>query len=265
MSSIRNAVHRRNHKERSQPHGREKWGLLEKHKDYALRAKDHKEKQKRLKILKEKAALANPDEFSFRMISTRTINGQRIADRGNKALSTDVVRILKTQDVGYVRVMLQKTRREREKLESEIQISTEGRIVPLKTGTENGADELEDEDEDAERRAKKVVFVNSVDEQNEILNFDDEEKDKETSLVSKRLSRSELEKKCQAEIAARRATRKRAQQHEVRKALLEAVRKKEEKLMLAEQELVLQRAKMSNLVGGINKHGLKFRIRERKR
>lgn len=32
MSSMRNAVQRRNHKERAQPLEREKWGILEKHK-----------------------------------------------------------------------------------------------------------------------------------------------------------------------------------------------------------------------------------------
>jgi hypothetical protein len=32
MSSMRNAVQRRNHKERAQPLERQKWGVLEKHK-----------------------------------------------------------------------------------------------------------------------------------------------------------------------------------------------------------------------------------------
>lgn len=32
MSSMRNAVQRRNHRERAQPIEREKWGILEKHK-----------------------------------------------------------------------------------------------------------------------------------------------------------------------------------------------------------------------------------------
>ena len=32
MSSMRNAVQRRPHRERAQPQGREKWGILEKHK-----------------------------------------------------------------------------------------------------------------------------------------------------------------------------------------------------------------------------------------
>ena len=31
MSSMRNAVQRRSHKERAQPREREKWGVLEKH------------------------------------------------------------------------------------------------------------------------------------------------------------------------------------------------------------------------------------------
>jgi Utp11 protein len=37
MSSMRNAVHRRQHRERGQLKGREKWGILEKHKVSRLR------------------------------------------------------------------------------------------------------------------------------------------------------------------------------------------------------------------------------------
>ena len=47
--------------------------------------------------------------------------------------------------------------------------------------------------------------------------------------------------------------------------LLEAIKRRERELVTAEQELDLQRAKMSNSIGGLNKKGVKFKIRERKR
>ena len=261
MSSMRNAVQRRNHKERAQPLGREKWGILEKHKDYALRAKDHKDKQKRLKILKEKAALANPDEFSFKMLSSKTRDGQRIGDRGNQALSMDVVRLLKTQDVGYVRTMLQKTRKEREKLEREVQLENEGKFVPLKRGKDD-EDAWESDDEQAPNR---ISFVDSREEQGAMLVDEEDEEVEDEAIPTKKLPRKEVEAQRQAEIATGRARKKRAHQQEVRRGLLDAVRKRENDLVIAEQELDLQRAKMSNSVGGTNKNGLQFKIRQRKR
>ena len=62
----------RAHKERAQPKAREKLGILEKHKDYKLRADDYKKKQRHIQALREKAAFRNPDEFYFAMTSSRT-------------------------------------------------------------------------------------------------------------------------------------------------------------------------------------------------
>ncbi|CAN0552609.1 unnamed protein product, partial [Ectocarpus sp. 12 AP-2014] len=56
MSSLRNAVKRVEHKERSQPASRRKLGLLEKHKDYVLRARNYGKKRDRMQALKLKAA-----------------------------------------------------------------------------------------------------------------------------------------------------------------------------------------------------------------
>jgi U3 small nucleolar RNA-associated protein 11 len=72
MSSLRNSLHRRNHKERSQLSHRQRFGILEKHKDYVLRARDYHSKQDRIKRLRQKAAERNKDEFYFGMNRERT-------------------------------------------------------------------------------------------------------------------------------------------------------------------------------------------------
>lgn len=105
MSSLRNSLHRRNHKERGQLAHRSKLGILEKHKDYVLRARDYHSKQDRLTRLRQKAADKNKDEFYFGMIGQRTREGVHIQDRGNDALPTDVVKVLKSQDENYIRTM----------------------------------------------------------------------------------------------------------------------------------------------------------------
>jgi U3 small nucleolar RNA-associated protein 11 len=121
-SSLRNSIHRRNHKERSQLAHRSKLGLLEKHPDYVKRARDYHSKQDRLTRLKQKAAERNKDEFYFSMTKERTKvcgrrvrftiafklyeqDGVHIQDRGNVALPTDIVKVLKTQDENYIRTM----------------------------------------------------------------------------------------------------------------------------------------------------------------
>lgn len=50
MSSLANSVKRKTHKERSQPAARQKFGLLEKKKDYVERAKDFHKKEKTIKV-----------------------------------------------------------------------------------------------------------------------------------------------------------------------------------------------------------------------
>ncbi|CAK5264522.1 unnamed protein product [Mycena citricolor] len=102
---LRNSLHRRNHKERSQLAHRSRLGVLEKHKDYVQRARDYHSKQDRLNRLKQKVNERNKDEFYFSMTKQATKGGVHIADRGNVALPQDTVKLLKTQDENYVRTM----------------------------------------------------------------------------------------------------------------------------------------------------------------
>ncbi|KAI0825000.1 small-subunit processome [Trametes gibbosa] len=105
MSSIKNSLYRRTHKERSQLSHRTRLGFLEKHKDYVLRARDYHSKQDRINRLREKAATRNKDEFYFSMTGEKTERGVHVKDRGNEALPTDIVKVLKTQDENYLRTM----------------------------------------------------------------------------------------------------------------------------------------------------------------
>ncbi|XP_030520159.2 probable U3 small nucleolar RNA-associated protein 11 [Rhodamnia argentea] len=114
MSSLRNAISRRAHKERPQPQSRKKFGLLEKHKDYVVRARAFHKKEEALRKLKEKAAFRNPDEFYFKMIKTKTVDGvHRPESQANKYTPEELM-LMKTQDIGYI---LQKVQSEKKKIE----------------------------------------------------------------------------------------------------------------------------------------------------
>lgn len=275
MSSLRNAVARPTHKERSQPTARQKWGLLEKHKDYSLRAKDHNEKKRKLKVLRQKAADRNPDEFYFGMMSARTgSHGAKLGDRGNKAMSQDVVKLLKTQDVGYLRTMGQKVRKERERLEESVMFQKD-EVEVLKGGSG--------------RRKAHTVFVGSRDEQKEFqpdewfgtsadgLNKAYNRPRRQSEVASKndmenmpegpkqRRAQRAVDAELQKVKEERALKKKRQREQEARRIRLEAIKAREQDLLLAEQELENQRAKMTNSVAGVNKNGVKFKVRERKR
>ncbi|XP_042050382.1 probable U3 small nucleolar RNA-associated protein 11 [Salvia splendens] len=114
MSSLRNALPRKAHKERSQPQSRKKFGLLEKHKDYVERARSFHRKEETLQKLKEKAAFRNPDEFYFKMINSKTVNGVHRQEGEANKYSKEELMLMKTQDIGYI---LQKLQAEKKKIE----------------------------------------------------------------------------------------------------------------------------------------------------
>ncbi|KAJ3214336.1 UTP11-like, U3 small nucleolar ribonucleoprotein [Dinochytrium kinnereticum] len=102
MSSLRNSAPRKAHRERSQLQSRAHLGLLEKKKDYVLRAKDYNSKQRRLKAMREKALMKNPDEFYFAMINSKVKDGVHTKSKTRDNYDQDYLKLLKTQDQNYV-------------------------------------------------------------------------------------------------------------------------------------------------------------------
>jgi U3 small nucleolar RNA-associated protein 11 len=103
-SSLRNAVKRKTHKERAQPAGRKKLGLLEKTKDYRLRAADFHRKKAALDTLRRKADLRNEDEFYFGMVNGETREGVHVMKReGPDSLAQ---RLSETFDSNYLQQKL---------------------------------------------------------------------------------------------------------------------------------------------------------------
>ncbi|KAI1413215.1 U3 small nucleolar RNA-associated protein 11 [Hypoxylon sp. FL1857] len=268
MSSIRNAVQRRVHRERAQPQERQRLGLLEKHKDYSLRAKDFNKKKAQLRALRQKAADRNEDEFYFGMMSrkgpgdalsrgkrwTGTVDG----DRGNKVMDLDTVRLLKTQDIGYIRTVRSVALKEVKALEE--------RVVGL--GGSLDAQEEDDDDDEWEgfeppkkTKPKKIVFTEGEAERNEILQHeaekegDDEEDvdmDDDAEEKNPEALRAEQQQKLLEKLQRR----------------LQNARKKLKILTRTEHELEVQRTKMAKTQtsgNGVTKSGKKFKVRERKR
>ncbi|ETS81257.1 hypothetical protein PFICI_06259 [Pestalotiopsis fici W106-1] len=276
MSSLRNAVNRRVHRERAQPLERQRFGLLEKAKDRKLREQDHNRKKKTLKALRAKAAERNEDEFFFGMMSRqgpqgvlskgRRWNGTVDGDRGNRALSVDEVRLLKTQDVGYVRTVRNTAAKEVRALEERVV----GMGGSLDAKVVDPADEEDDDDDDwlddggpARKKPKKIVFADGVEDREDRISGaldggEDDDDDDDDSMNGEDTAKSNPER-------ARAEQRERLLLKLQRR--LATARKRLKALSTAENELEMQRAKMAKTqtVGGVTKTGKKFKVRERKR
>ena len=125
MSSLRNAVKRIAHKERSQPQSRKHLGILEKKKDYKKRADDYHRKEDRIKVMQQKASMRNPDEFYFGMNKTQMKDGKhQVAkdDNDRSTLPHDIIRLMKDQDLSYVRMQKQKDAKKVDRLKSNLHL-----------------------------------------------------------------------------------------------------------------------------------------------
>ena len=128
-AAFKKAIRSREHKERSQLAVRAKLGILEKRKDYVLRARDYHRKQDTLKALKIRARNRNPDEFHFGMINSRLINGRHVNDWSvkTKSLPADMLKLMKTQDIGYISVQKNANLKKLEREEQELAVAQAAR------------------------------------------------------------------------------------------------------------------------------------------
>lgn len=210
------------------------------------------------------------------MLSSQSRKGRKLADRQNPVLGQDVVKLLKTQDAGYVTTMLQRTRRARARLEQEFVLSEDqgAEVLGALSSQEKGS---------------HTVFVNSSQEQrqykidghlafrpdfatrkpgNHSMNEEEDNSDGKPHLFLP----NEAPKSCRAAERQKLALKQdkllrthHRKEQDARRSKLAALKAREKDLIEAENELNLQRAKMSNSVGGTTKAGAKWKVRERKR
>lgn len=153
MSSLRNAIKRVTHKERAQPTARKHLGLLEKHSDYKQRANNFHKKEKRIKALNERAQNRNPDEFYMAMNSSQVDakTGQHKKTdaallRENMAeLGADAIKVMKTQDLKYLRAVVSRDKKKEERLRSSLHF-----------------DHTQEYGEEVQRKNKKTLFVDGT-------------------------------------------------------------------------------------------------------
>lgn len=155
VSAFKNAVRRRTHKERAQPYSRSKLGLLEKHKDYKLRAKDYHRKQDHLDHLKSLAAFKNPDEFYHKMIKTTTKNGVHTTERNNTKTTATVAK-WKLQDATYLQNRLAHATSQIDKMEARLALSLSEKRKAPRSG-DSSDDDDDDESGPPQPKRKKIV------------------------------------------------------------------------------------------------------------
>ena len=276
---MRNAAPRRPHKERSQPKAREKWGLLEKHKDYSLRAADYNQKKAKLSILQQKAKEKNPDEFAFGMMRQGARQGKSGQGGTENRLGHEAVRLLKEQDAGYLRQVLGRGRKEIEVTENLVKggdfervggmgrrvlFDQEGNEKAVVKSNKRKAEQMNGED-DNKSGALQESNANIIPPGGYGNTIDEEEDDERQATPVQKKKKKQIEKEERAKLDLRAARKKRRRMGELRAAKLEALKKRQKEIMAVAEELDLQRAKMARTVGGVNKDGVKWKIRERKR
>ena len=209
------------------------------------------------------------------MLSSKTDRyGRRIQDRGNPTLSQDAVKLLKTQDAGYLKTMIQQTRRTREKLQQHYLLDDEN-VSTLADGAGRGksqhvvfAGSREEQQVLGQQRGKRRHLSTGIDSPHQPVSENDVPTARD-EIPNIHMDPRQVALRKAGELRAlrqERVVRKlRKRQREGQQSRLKALELREKDLLAAEQQLDHGRARMSNSIGGVNKAGVRWKIRERKR
>ena len=188
-------------------------------------------------------------------------------------LGHDAVKLLKSQDAGYLRVVAGRGRKEMERLKQVVGMdgwSERGTKVVFVDGEEEvraGKRRRVDTKTAALGEMDNVEFVSGTENISPATITAADADNTEAFATKPNAPRSKkalaTERNALRDLRAVRKRRKRLA--ELRVAKLEALKKRQKEIVAAADELELQRAKMARTVGGVNKDGVKWKIRERKR
>jgi U3 small nucleolar RNA-associated protein 11 len=192
-------------------------------------------------------------------------------------LSHDAVKLLKTQDAGYLRTVAGRGRRELERLEQAVGVESVLGMGKKHTGKRIvfvDGEEVEEDKRGRKRKLDEMDQENGMEVEGADVDTDSvghnapevhEQDATDAAMPAKPKSKKALLAQQQAMLNLRAARRRRKRLGELRAAKLEALKKRQNEIMAAAEQLELQRAKMSRTVGGVNKDGVKWKIRERKK
>jgi len=203
------------------------------------------------------------------MINSRTRDGGiHVASRQDEgSLSNDVVKLLKTQDAGYVRLQSTVERKKIERLEERLELKDKSEDVGAGVGRKHLV--FVDGEEEA-RRFRPEVYFGTTKEMvergfNRMRKEQVEEIEAKKEAAEERLRKRRKSGEIEAEKARRKeealARRKLQKAREGKERELEARRHREAELKQAEREMELQRARMGK--GGMVKKNKWARVRKR--
>ena len=158
-------------------------------------------------------------------------------------LSNDTVKLMKAQDVGYLRTVLQQTRRERQRMEQEVISGEVG--VKVNAPTSVGKKTLFGDDGESMPRDSTTHQRDHADTMDEWLSEDESEASGDEGLDADQQRQKRTQTK--------------------RRKKLDALKDREQELTAALDEVESQRARMNGSVGGVNNKGVKFKVRNRQR